>query len=122
MAFTGGSEFALTNDPPYIELTVGDEVRAVQLPIVTGLEFQINKGDIWAIDLAQFGFTDTCIKQLDVDGIAVLEGGTDGWLINSIVTFLRDDDGSYSLLSSDIDVWIDGNGGEGQQRFDLTLD
>jgi hypothetical protein len=124
MAFTGGSEFALTNDPPYIELTVGDETIAVQLPIVTGLEFQIFKGDIWVIDLAQFGFTDACITQWDVDGIAVLEGGTDGWLINSIVTFLLDDDGSYSLLSSDIDVdvWIDGNSGEEQQRFDLTLD
>ena len=50
----------------------------------------------------------------------------DGWLINSLVTFLLDDEGLFSLLSSDIDVdvdvWIDGNGGEERQRCDLTLD
>lgn len=124
MAYTGGSINALTKHPPFIELTVGGKVGLVQLQIVTGLEFALNKGDMWTIDLTDFGFTDKCIRKRDVDRIAVVEGGTDGWLIDTIVTFLLDEDGSFSLLSSDIDVdvWIDGNSGEERKRFDLTLD
>lgn len=123
MAFTGGSQNALTNHPPFIELIVEGEIGLVQLPEVTGLEFQNDKGDLWAINLGEFGLSTTCIRQRDIEGIAVVEGGTDGWLIDSIVTFLLDVDGNFSLLSSDIDVdrWIDGNGGEERKRFDLTI-
>ena len=124
MAFTGGSTNALTNDPPSVELTVGGEVSSVTLPTLSGNEFQQNKGDMWYLDLNDFGFTDTCIRQWDVDGIAIVEGGTDGWLIESIVTFLQDKEGEFSLLSSDIGVnaWIDGNGGAERRRVDLTID
>ena len=123
LAFTGENQNSVTSDPPYIELRVGGEVGAVQLPLVTGLEFERNKGDLWELYLAQFEFTDTCIKQRDIDGVAVVEGGTDGWQIGSIATLLQDEDGSFALLSNDIgvDVWIDGNGGEETRRFDLTL-
>ena len=123
MAFTGGSTNALTTDPPSVELIVGNEVRSVTLPTVTGLEYQRNKGDIWAINMADFGFTDTCIRQGDIDGIAIVEGGTDGWLIDSIVIILQDEDGLFSLLSSEIGVntWIDGNGGQERRRLDLNL-
>ena len=124
MAFTGGTQNALTNHPPFIQLTVGGEIGMVQLPEVTGLEFQNDKGDLWAIDLNDFGLSSACIRQRDIEGIAVVEGGTDGWLIDSIVTFLLDEDGNFTLLSRDIDVdrWIDGNGGDERKRFDLTLD
>ena len=123
MAFTGGSTNALTTDPPSVELRVGNEVRSVTLPTVTGLEYQRNKGDIWAINMTEFGFTDTCIRQGDIDGIAIVEGGTDGWLIDSIVIILQDEDGLFSLLSSEIGVntWIDGNGGQERRRLDLNL-
>ena len=124
MAFTGDSPNSRTSDQHLLELTVAGEVRQVALPVVTGLEFQRNKGDKWAFALGDFGFTETCIGNWDVDGIAIVEDGTDGWLINSVVTLLQDDDGYVSLLSSDIDVdaWIDGNGGEERKRFDLTID
>lgn len=123
MAFTGDSPNAQTTDQHYIELTMRGEVRAVELPLVTGLEFQRNKGDIWALDLIDFGFTESCILQEDVEGIAIVESGTDGWLINSVVTMLQDEYDSFSLLSTDIGVnkWIDGNGPEEIKRLDLSI-
>ena len=95
----------------------------VQLPVETGQEFQRGKGDIWIFNMADFGFSQECIELWDIERASVVEGGNDGWQIASIVTTTLDDDGEYSVLSSDIGVdrWIDGNGPEERRRFDLTL-
>jgi hypothetical protein len=124
MAFTDDVRNSQTRHPPFMELTVGGEAQLAQLPAVTGREFQQGKGDLWAIDIIDFGFTDSCINKQDIDGVAVVEGGTDGWKIDSIVTFVRDVDGEFELLSTDIGVnrWIDGNFGPERERFDLSLD
>jgi hypothetical protein len=124
MAFTDDTKNSQTRHPPFMELTVGGEAQLAQLPAVTGREFQQGKGDLWAIDIIDFGFTDSCINKQDIDGVAVVEGGTDGWKIDSIVTFVRDVDGEFELLSTDIGVnrWIDGNFGPERERFDLSLD
>ena len=105
-----------------VELQVGDEVNEIFLPDLAGDEFVANKGDLWRINLSDFGFTDTCITKGDVQRITLVEGGNDGWLIDSVVTFLRTED-SFTLLSSDIDVsrWIDGNGGSELERFNLSI-
>ena len=105
-----------------MELQVGEEIKSVTLPELPGEEFVTNKGDLWRINLSDFGFTDTCITKGDVQRITLVEGGNDGWLIDSVVTFLRTED-SFTLLSSDIDVsrWIDGNGGSELERFNLSI-
>ena len=124
MAFTDEATNSFTSDFPTIELTVDEETQSVQLPGLEGLSFTINKGDLFTIELSDFGFEADCIKKWDVDEVAVVAGGTDGWLIDSIVTFLRaEEDASFTLLTSDIavDQWIDGNGGPSQRRLDLTI-
>ena len=123
MAFTGGSRNAFTTNPPFIELTVDGETEYVQLYDLPGYDYSNNKGDLWKIELSSFGFSNNCIKKWDMDAIALVEGGNDGWLIDSIVTFLHAEDGTFTLLSSDIDVyqWIDGNGGSSLERFNLTM-
>lgn len=122
MAFTSGNKYAFTRNPPIVELRAGGEARGMVLPDLPGETFIANKGDLWRISLSDFGFTDTCITKGDVDDIALLETGTDGWHIDSIVTFLRAGD-SFTLLSSDIDVyrWIDGNQGKEFKRFSLSI-
>ena len=124
MAFTDEATNSFTSDFPTIELTVDEETQSVQLPGLEGLSFTSNKGDLFTIELSDFGFEADCIKKWDVDEVAVVAGGTDGWLIDSIVTFLRaEEDASFTLLTSDIavDQWIDGNGGPSQRRLDLTI-
>ena len=123
IAITGTTQNSQTVHPPFLEMTVDSETQRIQLPTVTGDEFQRGRGDLWTFDIAEFGFSDTCIEVEDVEGLAVVEGGTDGWLIASIVTQVLNDDGEYEVLSSDLgaDRWIDGNGGEQRKRFDLTL-
>ena len=123
IAITGDTQNSFTRHPPFLEMTIGVETGSVQLQPVNGDEFERGRGAVWTFNTADFGFTDRCIEVDDVDGLAVLEGGTDGWNIATIVTQVLDDDGDFSVLSSDIGVdrWIDGNGGEERKRFDLTL-
>jgi hypothetical protein len=123
LAVTGDTEYSFTAHPPILEMIVGDEVGSVQLLPATGDEFQRGGGDLWRFKIAEFGFTQECIEVDDVDGLALLPGGTDGWKIESIVTQVLTDDRENRVLSSDIGVdrWIDGNGGEERRRFDLTL-
>ncbi len=122
MVYTGRTRNASTADTPDVELQVGEETELVSLPQLPGEEFVANKGDLWRINLSDFGFTDTCITKGDVQRITLVEEGNDGWLIDSVVTFLRTED-SFTLLSSDIDVsrWIDGNGGSELERFSLSI-
>jgi hypothetical protein len=51
------------------------------------------------------------------------EGGNDGWLVDSVVTFGCINDVGCSLLTMDMDVlrWIDGNGAPDRREFPLTL-
>lgn len=122
MAFTTGDKNAFTRNPPIVELTVGDQARGMVLPELPGETFIANKGDLWKINLSGFGFTDTCITKREVEAITLIETGTDGWQIDSIVTFLKAGE-SFILLSSDIDIkrWVDGNQGAQFKRFSLSI-
>ena len=55
--------------------------------------------------------------------MTVREGGTNGWLIDSIMTYGCMDDLGCSALTQDIDVnrWVDGNGFGDVQQIPLTL-
>ena len=123
MAFTTNTMNSLTTDPPFLELTVAGETEAIQLTTETGREFQRGQGDMWAFDIDDFGFNQECLEADDVEGVALVEGGTDGWHIASIMTLVLDTDGEYLVLTSDIgiDRWIDGNGSQDIRRLELTL-
>ena len=55
--------------------------------------------------------------------MTIREGGTNGWLVDSVMTFGCISDLGCSPLTQDIDVnrWVDGNGSGDVQRIPLTL-
>ena len=83
----------------------------------------ISKGDLWSLSLADdFGFPG-CIRKKDIQGIALLEDNSDGWNIDSIVTYVASNSYNWELSSVDLDVdrWVDGNSLDSYKRFDLNL-
>ena len=123
LAFTSGKKHAGSNDAAKVEMRLrSGETRLVRLYNRPGDDYAKNKGDLWKISLSSFGFTDKCITRSDIKNLALVEGGRDGWNIDSVVTFLKH--GSYyRLLSRDFNVyrWLDENGQLSHLRFDLTL-
>ena len=81
------------------------------------------RGNLWTLSLADdFGFAG-CIRKKDVQGIAILPGNTNGWNIESIVTYVAGYKDDWELSSVDLDVnrWIDSNSEDSYKRFNLNL-
>ncbi len=85
------------------------------------------KGDFWKLSISNtnngFGIPYyPCLLWPDIQSISVLEGGNDGWLIDTIVTVLKGAYGGHRMLSIDVeaDRWIDGNQGEPEKRWKLN--
>ena len=72
--------------------------------------------------MSQFGFEFSCIHVDEIEEIAI-EDTTDGWNINSVVTFVGDSNGGFQLATIDMDVnqSIDGNGSPTNTRFELNI-
>ena len=122
LAFTSDLSQAQSDSSFYVEMRLKTgEARLAELYDREGDDFAWNKGDLWKISLSSFGFT-SCITRSDIAHLGLVEGGDDGWNIESIVTFLKHES-SFLLLSQDFDVyrWLDGDNGPLQLRFDLTL-
>ncbi len=87
------------------------------------------KGDYWKLSIhnTDHGFSipaSTCISLWsDIQAISVVEGGNDGWLIDSIVTVLQGPNGEVRMLSSNLEAhrWIDGNHDEDRKRWNLNI-
>ena len=65
----------------------------------------------------------TCIRKTsEISKLTILNGGGDGWNIESVVTFLHGGQ-EYDLLTVDMHVqrWIDGNEEAYKLKYDLTL-
>ncbi len=80
------------------------------------------KSDYWKLSI-YFGFgLVSCLSWSDIQSISVLEGGNDGWLIDSFVTVLKGVYGGERILSIDVEAhrWIDGNQGEPEKRWKLN--
>ena len=123
LAFTSGLTNAGSNDDAYVEMRLKTgETRLIRLYNRPGDDYMRYKGDLWKISLSSFGFNDKCITRSDIDNLALVEGGHDGWNIESVVTFLKRES-YYRLLSQDFNVyrWLDGNGELSHLRFDLNL-
>ena len=118
-ASTYDSSDAGSNDNHRIRLKANGVDKTINLPDLPGP----NQGDSWQLDLNDdFGFTG-CIKINDIERISILEGGNDGWKIESITTYAVVDQNSYEMTSEDIDVnrWIDGDGPTPHKKFILNL-
>ncbi len=81
--------------------------------------FMRNKGDMWTYKFSDFGFPYSCIKIGDIKSIAIDAHSPDGWNIESITTLVKDTEGGYALLTSDLGVnrWVDTGK---HKHFELT--
>ena len=132
MAFTSGVTNADVVDTAShnvsIKLKTG-ESRSSVLPNLPGDDYQLNKGDLWKLNLrTHFLFRDDCIQFSEIESIAIEQNDNDGWNIASIATFYRDDHyagSAFQIATLDMDVnrWIDGNGAHSYSslRFELSL-
>ena len=101
-------------------------VRHIELPDLPGDDFKKNRGDLWKIRLIWFDFPqsiETCITRSDIQDVQIVEGSNDAWLIDSIVTLVKDKNGNSEILTCDLDVsqWIDGDGTSSERRLQLTI-
>ena len=122
MAFTSGVGDAGSDGGHAVELYTTSGTRSVRLYDRYGDDYLSHKGDLWKIPISDFHFSDGCITVPEISGIAMTERSTDGWHIESIVTFMKSGS-DYQLLSEDFEAnrWIDQDSGASNRRFDLTL-
>lgn len=54
--------------------------------------------------------------------VSIVERSDDGWIIDSIVTLLKDSDGGIQVLTQNLDAhrWVDGDRLPIHRRFELT--
>jgi len=122
MAFTSGKSNAGTDDRKCIQLVVDGQPKLKTLPNLKGNDYQSNKGDLWKLSLKDFfGFTN-CTKARDIEEISIVNAGSNGWNIDSIVTFAVHDKHTYQLSSVNLDVfrWVDSDNAY-EKVFPLTL-
>ena len=123
MAFTSGVDHAGSDNSANFEITVGSQKKTVTLRDRPGNDYYPHKGDIWDYPLSSFGIHRPCTTPKDIRGLAVVEGGNDGWNTETIVVMASSSNSRYTVLSAAIQVnrWIDGNGSHQQKRYDLPL-
>ena len=71
---------------------------------------------------SDFGFSG-CITKDDIEGITFVEASSDGWHIDSVVTYVTVNGYNWELSSVDLDTnsWVDGDSAQRIKRFDLNL-
>lgn len=128
MAFTSGVTHAGSDDSHEVSMRlVSGETQTVILPDRPGDDYLSHKGDLWKLSFVDnFRFSDTCVQLSEIASIALEEHSNDGWNIDSVVTFFRDDSSTgndFHLASVDMDVfqWIDGDDLQSHRRFELNL-
>ena len=122
MAFTSGHANSGSHTSHSVEIRANDQVKHLVLYDRPGNDMLSHKGDLWKINIADFHFSDSCITINEIQNVYIVEGGNDGWNIESIATFVRDSSGGVQVLTQDLDVfrWIDGDGHHTHRRFQLT--
>ena len=118
MLYTSDLGDARAGNPHRIRLQVKGSASTRILPHLRGSKV----GDIWKLHLTDFfGFTG-CITINDIDRISILKSSSDGWNIESIVTFAVVSE-YWELTSADFNViqWIDGDSENECREFTLSL-
>ena len=122
MAFTSDESFSGSDDSKNIYMKVNGIERVKQLPDLPGDDYLGGKGDLWKLSLRNFFGFYGCTKVDDVEEIALINSGTDGWNIDSIVTYLVVDRYTYQQSSVDLNIfqWVDDSVADAQ-KVTLTL-
>lgn len=122
MAFTSGVKGAGSNDSPHLTLAVGTETRTVTLYDRPGDDMDKDKGDLWEFSISKLLLKDTCVEKADFKKITLENGGSNGWNIESIITFLRSGN-SYDMLTADMHInrWLDSDRGLEYRQYNLKL-
>ena len=118
MVYTSDLRYRRDGIPHRIRLQVKGSVSTRSLPNLMRLKV----GDIWKLHLTDFfGFTG-CTTKNDIDHISILQGSSDRWNIESIVTFAVDSK-YWELTSADFNVIqrIDGDSENVCREFTLSL-
>ena len=121
LVFSTDHRFALSEGPHAIEVVTHSEYAAA---------FEINSQCFWnnstnKLELnlrSDFGFT-TCVHKSDIKSVSIVPVSSDGWNVNTIVTFVCDSDRLCSLLTQDLDIdyWVDADGSDNGAPLVLSL-
>ena len=106
LATTGNRRYGQSVGPHNIEVTLRtNEVRSLPLTDMLWL----GRTHLWKFHIADFGFTTIrCVSPFDIKKIALVARSTDGWFIESIVTFIADNDGNtlVSSINERLNRWV----------------
>jgi len=121
MAFTSDLSNAGSDDLKYIAMTVSGRHSQKKLPNLKGDDYLSLKGDLWKLNLHSFFGFSGCVEASSVQAITIVNGGTDGWNIESIVTYLISTNTVYVQSSVDFNIyqWIDNQ--PRYEQYSLTL-
>ena len=125
MAFTSGLKAANSDSLPYFHIGLqSGETRGIRVPNTDDANDQKRrKGDLWKIRIVDLGFRAQCVTADDISSVAMLNGGNDGWNIQSIVVAVSvPDSPPLQLLTVDMDInsWLDGNSVYEERKVVLT--
>ena len=122
MAFTSGRSHSGSDDSKIILMKVDGIHITKRLPNLPGDDYSSNKGDLWKLNLRSFFGFSGCTTVDKVQEIAIINSGTDGWNIDSIITYLVVDRRTYQQSSVDLDIfqWVDDEI-TNAQKFVLSL-
>ena len=123
MGFTSGHTDAGSDDSPSIKLDLinHDDAEFI-FPDNDGDDMLENKGDLWKIPISHFGLNEECLMKGDISKVTLINGGSDGWDIASIVTMLCSGDNCDLLtVNLGVDRWLDGDDEYIYREFTLHL-
>ena len=71
---------------------------------------------------SDFRFT-TCVRKRDIKRVSIVPLSTDGWNVQTIVTFVCDPFSDCSLLTQDLDInyWVDSDGSQDGAPLELSI-
>ena len=121
LAFTSGKTYSGSNGRHKVEVSAAGQTRSIKLPDLPGDNYLTNKGDLWKLSFRDdFGFTD-CVTLESLDATVLVADSTDGWNIDSIVSYVCAADHCQEVTHDfDVSQWIDTNGEPEHERFILT--
>ena len=90
-----------------IQLQYGSIEKTETLYDRPGVDYELNKGDLWSFSLSAYG----CVTLSSIRRVSVVEGGIDAWNIESIVTLVREElpgEDRFQVLTQKfgVNLWV----------------